>query len=120
MKIKSFSFIPRDPDDSDFNNFMTRILFVSVLNEKWQNPNLCFDCFDNVLSKIIYFTKKKKKEIHHTTNKKCKKKNKKNSTIEFHLYKVHNVFLYKKVIRWCLMQVTLWKVQGIYTCDLNL
>lgn len=81
MKIKSFSFIPRDPDDSDFNNFMTRILFVSVLNEK------CFDCFDNVLSKIIYFTKRKK-EIHHTTYNKCggKKKKEKNSTIEFHLY----------------------------------
>lgn len=73
MKIKSFSFIPRDPDDSDFNNFMTRILFVSVLNEKWRNPNLCFDCFDNVLSKIIYFTKKKKKEIHNTTYKNVKK-----------------------------------------------
>lgn len=83
MKIKSFSFIPRDPDDSDFNNFMTRILFVSVLNEKWQNPNLCFDCFDNVLSKIIYFTKKKKKEIHHTTNKKCKKKKKKILRLNF-------------------------------------
>lgn len=61
----------------DFNNFMTRILFVSVLNEKWRNPNLCFDCFDNVLSKITYTTKKKKKErifIHHTTYKKYEKK----------------------------------------------
>lgn len=85
MKIKSFSFIPRDPDDSDFNNFMTRILFVSVLNEKWQNPNLCFDCFDNVLSKIIYFTKKKKKKftIQHIKN---VEKKIKISTIEFHLY----------------------------------
>lgn len=84
MKIKSFSFIPRDPDDSDFNNFMTRILFVSVLNEKWRNPNLCFDCFDNVLSKIIYFTKRKK-EIHHTTYKKCggKKKKKKFLRLNF-------------------------------------
>lgn len=30
LKIKSFSFIPQDAGDSDFNNFMTRILFVSV------------------------------------------------------------------------------------------
>lgn len=82
MKIKSFSFIPRDPDDSDFNNFMTRILFVSVLNEKWRNPNLCFDCFDNVLSKIIYFTKRKK-EIHHTTYNKCGEKKKKILRLNF-------------------------------------